>query len=215
VSLLRRIPTPLVFVAGILILLFSLAVRLPDLHSGLDVAGALLAAGYLGWLLMEWKVALVRAGTEARSDDRGTGQAIIVARMANMAAAVLVPPVWSGWHTWMVLPLALFVAGIVLRRRAITALGRFYSRRVRTLTDHEVVTDGPYRFVRHPAYTGVILAHTGMTVVLFNAVSAATLVALVVPAFLWRISVEERLLFQLPQYADFARDRRRLIPYLW
>lgn len=109
----------------------------------------------------------------------------------------------------------LFIAGIALRRSAITALGRFYSRRVRTLANHQVVTRGPYQFVRHPAYTGVIIAHTGMTLVLLNLASALTLVLLVVPAFLWRIRVEERLLSQLPEYAEYARGRRRLVPYVW
>jgi protein-S-isoprenylcysteine O-methyltransferase Ste14 len=183
--------------------------------SGLDVAAALLAAGYLGWMLSESRVALGRPETGGRGDDRGTGQAIILARMANLGGAVLPAPAWSGWHAWMVLPMLLFVGGIVLRRWAIATLGRFYSRRVRTLTDHRVVTTGPYRFVRHPAYTGVIVAHTGMTLVLLNPASAATLVGLVVPAFLWRIAVEERLLSQLPEYAEFARDRRRLLPYVW
>jgi protein-S-isoprenylcysteine O-methyltransferase Ste14 len=215
VKVLLRIPTQIVFVAGILILLLSLALRVRSLDGGLDIAGVVLAAGYLGWLLLEARVALGRPGTEARSDDRGTGQAIIVARMANVAGAMLVPVAWSRWQAWMVLPVALFFAGIALRRLAITTLGRYYSRRVRTLTDHAVVTHGPYRFVRHPAYTAVILAHTGMTLVLFNAVSAATLLLLVVPAFLWRISVEERLLLQLPEYAQFARGRRRLLPYVW
>jgi protein-S-isoprenylcysteine O-methyltransferase Ste14 len=215
VRLLIRIPIPVVFVAGVLILLFSLGVRLQNLHSGLDAAGVLLAAGYLAWLLVESKVALGRPGVEARSDDRGTGQAIIVARMTNLAGAMLVPVGWSRWDAWMALPMAIFVAGIALRRAAITTLGRFYSRRVRTLTDHQVVTGGPYRFVRHPAYTGVIMAHAGMTLVLLNVVSAASFLLLIVPAFLWRIRVEERLLLQLPPYAEFARDRRRLLPYVW
>lgn len=209
--LLQRVPIPVVFVAGILILLASLASR----PTGLDVAGTVLAAGYLGWLLLESGVALRRPGAEARSDDRGTGQAIICARMANLGCAMLVPAGWSRWHAWMVLPMLLFFAGIVLRRTAITTLGRFYSRRVRTLADHQVVTGGPYRLVRHPAYTGVIIAHTGMTLVLLNVASALTLVLLVVPAFLWRIRVEERLLSQLSEYVEYARGRRRLLPYVW
>jgi protein-S-isoprenylcysteine O-methyltransferase Ste14 len=215
VRLLQRIPTAAVFVAGIVVLVAAVVVRLLSLADGLDIAAVVLAASYLGWLLLESKVALSRPGAEARSDDRGTGQAIIVARMANMACALWVPTLWNGWSAWMVLPLVVFFAGIALRRSAISTLGRFYSRRVRTLTDHQVVSTGPYRFIRHPAYTGVILAHAGMTLVLLNVASVLTLVLLVVPAFLWRISVEERLLLQLPEYAEFASGRRRLLPYVW
>jgi protein-S-isoprenylcysteine O-methyltransferase Ste14 len=208
---LQRIPIPAVFATGLLVLIASLA-RQP---TGPGLAGTVLAAAYLAWLLLESGIALRRPGTEARTDDRGTGQAIICARMANLACAVLLPAAWHRWHAWMVVPMLLFFAGIALRRAAIATLGRFYSRRVRTLTDHEVVTGGPYRLVRHPAYTGVIMAHTGMTVVLLNVASALTLVLLVVPAFLWRIRVEERLLLQLSEYAEFAHGRRRLLPYVW
>jgi protein-S-isoprenylcysteine O-methyltransferase Ste14 len=215
VRLLQRIPIAGVFLAGVLLLVLALILRLTNLDGGLDIAAVVLAAGYLGWLLLESKVALSRPGAEARSDDRGTGQAIIVARMANMACALLVPTAWSRWYAWMVLPVLLFFAGIALRRTAIATLGRFYSRRVRTLTDHEVVTTGPYRFIRHPAYTGVILAHLGMTLVLLNPASVITFLLLVVPAFLWRIRVEERLLSQLSEYAEFARGRRRLLPFVW
>lgn len=213
--LLQRIPTAAVFVAGVAVLVAAVVVRLLNLAGGLDIAGAVLAVSYLGWLLLESKVAFSRPGAEARSDDRGTGQAIIVARMANMGCALWVPTIWSRWNAWMVLALVVFFAGIVLRRSAITTLGRFYSRRVRTLADHQVVSSGPYRFIRHPAYTGVILAHAGMTLVLLNVASLLTLLLLVVPAFVWRISVEERLLLQLPEYAAFASGRRRLLPYVW
>jgi protein-S-isoprenylcysteine O-methyltransferase Ste14 len=209
--LLQRIPIPVVFLAGIAVLVGSLVIR----PTGLGLAGIVLAAGYLGWLLLESGVALRRPGNEARSDDRGTGQAIICARMANLASAVLLPSTWDGWRPWMLAPMLLFAAGIALRRSAIATLGRFYSRRVRTLADHRVVTTGPYRFLRHPAYTGVIMAHAGMTLVLLNVASALTLVMLVIPAFLWRITVEERLLLQLSEYAEFARGRRRLVPYVW
>jgi protein-S-isoprenylcysteine O-methyltransferase Ste14 len=211
VRLLQRIPIPVVFAAGILILLASLATR----PTGLGLAGIVLAASYLGWMLLESGVALRRPGAEARSDDRGTGQAIICARMANLACAMLLPAVWSRWQAWMASAMLLFFAGIALRRAAIATLGRFYSRRVRTLADHQVVAGGPYQFVRHPAYAGVIMAHTGMTLVLLNVASALTLVLLVVPAFLWRIRVEERLLLRLSEYAEYASGRRRLLPYVW
>jgi isoprenylcysteine carboxyl methyltransferase (ICMT) family protein len=48
----------------------------------------------------------------------------------------------------------LAIAGIVLRWYAIVTLGRFFSMRVQTTSDQQVVESGPYRFVRHPSYTG-------------------------------------------------------------
>ncbi len=211
--MLQRIPIPAVFFAGVLIVLSALVMQ--AVRDDRSIATIVFAVAYLVWLVTESRVALSRPGAEAQSDDRGTGQAIIVARMANLGCALLVPPVWTRWHPWMLALMALFAVGVAVRRSAISTLGRFYSRRVRTLTDHRIVTTGPYRFVRHPAYTGVILAHASMTIVLLNAASAVTLLAMVIPAFLWRISVEERLLLQMPGYAEFAQGRRRLFPYVW
>ena len=50
----------------------------------------------------------------------------------------------------------LFAAGVAFRLWAVFTLGRFYSHSVRLRRDHRIVESGPYRFVRHPAYAGMI-----------------------------------------------------------
>jgi len=76
---------------------------------------------------------------------------------------------------------------------------------------HEIVDSGPYRFVRHPAYAGMIAAHAGLTLFFFNWVTLAVLV----PAIVLRILVEERMVFGIAGYSDFARTRKRLISAIW
>jgi protein-S-isoprenylcysteine O-methyltransferase Ste14 len=61
----------------------------------------------------------------------------------------------------------------------------------------------------------MILAHCGFVVCFFNVASAAILLLILAPAVLLRVRVEERVLFQLNGYREYARDRARLIPLLW
>ena len=56
----------------------------------------------------------------------------------------------------------LFVAGLILRWWAIITLGRFFTVDVTIEKDHELVERGPFRIVRHPSYTGVLLAFVGL-----------------------------------------------------
>src|SRR5215831_12318457 len=62
----------------------------------------------------------------------------------------------------------LFAAGLLLRWWAIISLGRFFTVDVTIEKDHELVERGPFRFVRHPSYTGVLLAFVGYALSLGN-----------------------------------------------
>ena len=80
-----------------------------------------------------------------------------------------------------------------------------------------MVDRGPYRLLRHPSYTGLLLAFVGCTVMTGNWVSATASVALLLAAIVHRIRIEERALNHAlgERYRDFATGRARLIPFLW
>ena len=98
------------------------------------------------------------------------------------------------------------------------AVNRFFEPtvRIQTSREHRVYTDGPYRFVRHPGYVGVILQFIAIPLIL------GTLVAWI-PAllgavlFVLRTWMEDNTLrAELPGYADFTgQTRYRLVPGLW
>jgi hypothetical protein len=91
---------------------------------------------------------------------------------------------------------ALFVGGMVLRWYSIIHLGRFFTVNVAIAADHQLVETGPYRFVRHPSYTGALLAFIGFAIVLRNWASVLVISLPIAFAFLYRINVEERALVQ-------------------
>lgn len=110
-----------------------------------------------------------------------------------------------------------YTAALALAIRAMI-VNRFFAPVVRIQTDrgHETVTGGPYRFIRHPGYAGLLLAIFAECIVfgsLWALVPAAALAAVVA----WRTAREDRMLrAQLNGYAEYAtRVRYRLVPAVW
>ena len=115
------------------------------------------------------------------------------------------------------LGLILFVLGLALRWYSIVQLGRFFTVDVSIAADHELVESGPYRFVRHPSYTGMLVAFLGFGLTLGN---WAALLILMVPvswAFIYRMNVEERALVSAmgERYVAYSRRTKRLLPFVY
>lgn len=111
----------------------------------------------------------------------------------------------------------LFVAGLALRWWSIIHLGRFFTVNVAIAKDHRVVDDGPYRLVRHPSYSGALLAFCGLAVMLGNWLSALILLVPISAMFLWRMRVEERALSATlgEAYNGYMARTKRLVPFLY
>jgi protein-S-isoprenylcysteine O-methyltransferase len=113
--------------------------------------------------------------------------------------------------------LALFIAGVVLRWYSIIHLGRFFTVDVSIAAGHKVIDSGPYQFLRHPSYTGALLAFVGYGLCLRNWVALLVLLGPIAAAFLWRIRVEERALNEAlgDEYRSYAARTKRLIPFVY
>jgi protein-S-isoprenylcysteine O-methyltransferase Ste14 len=90
------------------------------------------------------------------------------------------------------------------------------SVRIQKEREHTVVSSGPYRFVRHPMYVGLILLHLSIALVLGSMWTLA-LAALITILFLWRTALEDRTLRrELSGYEEYTRvTRYRLMPGIW
>ncbi|HET6357765.1 isoprenylcysteine carboxylmethyltransferase family protein [Streptomyces sp.] len=206
---------PALFAAGLIALSWTLIRESGHWSDPRHRAQAVLIGLYLIWTLLELRITFRTAPEESGGDDRGTMQWYGAARGVVVGAALFVDPWWQGWGSVQWLSAAVFVGGAALRLAAIHRLGRFYSHKVRTLGDHQVVRSGPYRVVRHPAYSGMVLAHAGFVGVFANPLSVLALLALLLPAVVLRIRAEEQTLMDLRGYAEYARHRKRLIPAVW
>lgn len=111
--------------------------------------------------------------------------------------------------------LVLMVSGMALRWYSIWILGSSFTCVVATRPGQEVVQSGPYRWVRHPSYTGSLLTILGVLLCCANFASLAAL-AVAAVGYGYRIRVEERALATDlgASYRDYMRRTRRLIPFL-
>ena len=96
------------------------------------------------------------------------------------------------------------------------ALGRFWSDRIEVQVGHRVVSDGPYRWMRHPLYGSLIVFGIGMALLMHNAMVLTAVVAVFAPAMVHRARREERLLLETlgAAYRDYQRQCPMLLPRL-
>ncbi len=187
--------------------------------------------GLTAALLLANFVVLMRTNKEviaARSKVRRGTKAFDKVFGLFFIAALLAMPVVAGLDAvrfgWTSLPLSTLWIGIpllVLGNVPIVwsmAVNRHLEKTVRLQEerDHRVVSDGPYRFVRHPMYVGVILQHLSVPLVLGSA-WAFIPVALAILFLVIRTSFEDRTLQrELTGYLEFTkRTRYRLLPHVW
>jgi protein-S-isoprenylcysteine O-methyltransferase Ste14 len=115
------------------------------------------------------------------------------------------------------LGIGILVLGVAVRQWSHVSLGRFHQGVVTIHDEHQVVEDGPYRWVRHPMYAGSAVAFLGVGLSLGTYPGLVLTFVGTLPSMLRRIRVEERALESAlgERYTTFARDRRRLVPGIW
>lgn len=108
------------------------------------------------------------------------------------------------------------LGGMCLRWAAMITLGRFFTPHVALASDQELVVSGPYRFIRHPAYAGILLVFAGVGLAFENWLSMAALFALTLAGVLNRVRVEEAALELRfgASYSDFAKRTKRFVPFV-
>ena len=110
---------------------------------------------------------------------------------------------------------ALSVLGVGFAIWARVHLGRNWSPQPAVKVGHELVTSGPYAFVRHPIYTGIILMAfgTALTGTIFGI--GVFLIASIV--FILRIRKEEKIMLGLfpNEYREYEKRTKRLVPFVW
>ena len=109
----------------------------------------------------------------------------------------------------------LTIAGMAVLIWARQTLGGNWSQTVSAKEGHELVTSGPYRYVRHPMYTGGFVACLGSAIVCGGA--WIFLLVFLGAIFLWRVGAEDRLMArQFPhEFPAYKERTKALIPFIW
>src|SRR5436190_34463 len=154
--------------------------------------------------------------------DRSTLRVVWLVIVVSVAAGTYVAKQWPVaalpyQRSFVFAGVVLFIAGLFLRWWAIVTLGRFFTVDVTIEKDHELVERGPFRVVRHPSYTGLLLAFVGFGLTLRNWAALLIVLVPIFAAFIRRMNVEEDALLRAlgSSYADYMRRTRRLVPFFY
>ena len=176
-----------------------------------------------GWIGTELLLSSRRRRLPAGATDYDSGSkwwligSVWASVAIGMWVAFLIPgtAIRSGRIGWFVLGLVLMVAGMALRWYSIRVLGTSFTCEVSTRPGQEVIQAGPYRWIRHPSYSGGLITVLGVLLCCVNWLSFLALLV-VLAGYAHRIRIEERALARDlgPPYRDYMRRTKRLIPFL-
>jgi protein-S-isoprenylcysteine O-methyltransferase len=189
-------------------------------HWGYD---AIFILTYAAWLLFEIVTGKSRKSADpTKARDRGSFRFLLAMIWAGLALAftfcfglrqAAIP--WMRTELFFV-GIALMWAGIGFRYYAMRVLGRYFTFQVDVHSGQTVIEAGPYRYIRHPSYTGALITVIGIGFVLGNWASLIAVLVCVLIGYAYRIHVEEAaLVVALGQpYKDYMSRTARLVPFV-
>jgi protein-S-isoprenylcysteine O-methyltransferase Ste14 len=183
------------------------------------IYASLIPGMWLAWMLY-WFAAALAAKPVRRRESLASRLSHIVPLLLGIA--LLARPPQPGTPRFLPasptafwIGAALVAAGLAFSVAARITLGGNWSGTVTLKQDHTLTRDGPYRFVRHPIYTGILLAVLGSAITLGEWRGLLAL-ALTLAAFLRKIGIEERFLCDQfgDAYTRYRQEVAALVPFV-
>jgi protein-S-isoprenylcysteine O-methyltransferase Ste14 len=185
----------------------------------------ILVISLLIWRVMEASVDIrtfIRLRAGARRQDRGSHVFLIglvtlgIVLSALLAFRFPATAIITARTVLFWLGILLVYAGIAFRLYAIHTLGAYFTTDVAVAPQQTVIEAGPYRRIRHPSYTGLLITLLGFGLCLTNWLALLVLMGCALIGFSYRIYVEEHVLQQQlgQRYQEYMQRTKRLIPFL-
>jgi len=143
-----------------------------------------------------------------------------------MGLAFIILPIspllnWLGIGAIQIFSIGVFglflgITGLIIRYIAFSTLGRFFTRTLRESDDHVLITNGIYKYIRHPGYLSDFLIFIGTALAMSNLIPIVVIPVTFTLAYAYRIKIEERMLLKIfrEQYSDYQKTSKRLIPFI-
>jgi protein-S-isoprenylcysteine O-methyltransferase Ste14 len=169
-----------------------------------DVRGGGYAAARLRYWVLRLAAAAISIFAAVRLGRAGSSGALLFSQ------GIFTPPPALGW-----VGAVLTAVGIGFAIWARVILGRNWSPRPAVKEHHELVTTGPYAYVRHPIYTGILLAALGTAIT--SSIFGIGMFIFISVAFALRIKKEEKIMLELfpEHYPEYQKHTKRLVPFVW
>jgi protein-S-isoprenylcysteine O-methyltransferase Ste14 len=185
----------------------------------------LFGIAYFAWVISEIIGSIIlprirhrRNGINLERKDKNSALAV----NAGLIAAIFIAFAFSFVRIavlpeWVFYPgIALMLGGIVLRQWSIAILGGFFSVMVSVQEGQTIIRKGPYRFIRHPSYTGTLLTMTGIGLAVQSWGALLILLLIFAIVYYYRIRIEEKALTEQfgNDYVAYTRETKMLIPFI-
>jgi protein-S-isoprenylcysteine O-methyltransferase Ste14 len=178
----------------------------------------------VAWILPEvvaWRVK--RSSDSSPARDRGSLNLIVVLWWLGIAMAVviaaLLPQAAMSWNRDAVflIGICLMLMGVALRWYSAAILGKYFTFDVAIQGGQALIEVGPYRYVRHPSYSGALLSLLGFGLTLGNWAGLAAAMSCLGFAYLYRIPIEEQALSAAlgDAYKQYMNRTWRLVPFVF
>ncbi len=183
-----------------------------------------LDAGYVIWLAPELWLWVRRQGVEdSQIKDRFSGSVLVFGIWLGIFAGYIfayrerqfaIP-----WDRALLfgIGILLMLVGVAFRQYSIRVLGKYFTMRVAIRPGQTVVESGPYRWIRHPSYSGVLITILGVALSFANWLSLLGVLLIPFLGYSYRVWVEEEALVKsLGQpYLDYMKRTKRFIPFVY
>lgn len=181
------------------------------------IAAALFTILFIIWILSEIINNLISmSSSKGIYKDRGSFWPIVIGIFASIFIAIYFKVMNIGAYTNNIqyLGLILMFFGITLREYAIITLGKSFTVRVETNKNRKITKNGPYRYIRHPSYTGGLLTAIGIPLATGTWVGAILTFIIMMLVYNYRINVEEKALIESfgRKYLEYMKNTWKLFP---
>ena len=179
---------------------------------------------FASWILPEvtaWRVKRSTDSSQAR--DRGSLNLIAILWWIGIAMGIslslLLPQAAISWKrtSLFFIGICLMLLGVTLRWYSAAILGKYFTFDVAIQSGQILIEAGPYRYIRHPSYSGALLTLLGFGLALGNWVGLAAALSCLGFAYAYRIPVEEAALASAlgETYKQYVQRTWRLVPFLF
>jgi len=191
------------------------------MHTSVSSCRQLMLWLWLAWIVY-WVVRALGVKSTRRRESPGSRLSHVVPLLTGVALIMWPRAPWQ-WLSLRLLPagvlqvalgLVLLAAGLAFTVWARVYLGRNWSGTVTVKEGHELIRSGPYAWVRHPIYTGLLVALLGSAIAC-GELRALIGLGMVAGAFIRKLSIEERFMRELfpQQYPSYCAQVPALIPF--
>jgi len=205
--------------------LFFAAGRLDWIRGWISVVLFVVGMSGVGAIVQHYNPAVLKARAKwKRKDTKGFDKIFLAIYLPLVSIQPALAGLDAARYRWSSMPFGFVYIGSTLFALALTMIAwvmvvnPFAESTVRIQTDrgHTVIMTGPYRFVRHPMYVGIILMYVAPALILGSA-WALGLACMLAVLVIWRTAREDQTLRQeLPGYQEYsAVTRYRLLPGVW